>query len=536
MRWWAASGLVATLLAAGPPAGAQDVHEWILWDPSPEQPEDVEDGPAWGPPPPSFNGTSTVLVEWHADNRNGDPRDDDYGDAISRTQLVLEGGGWYASTRLDGVFFRDAPHDGARRDDLRVERVALGTEQQIGAFRLGVEAGDLYAQLGRGLVLSLRQMDELGVDVALRGAKVELTLPGDAWRMTVLGGVTNSVNLEMQRLHFVEDPVDAVAGARAEGRAGATTIGVHGAGVRAREAGVFGNDHTASFGGGVDTELGDATVGVEIDGQTRRRAGIHDDGWAAYATATLPIGDRVFLLAELKHYASFEAMRGSTSTGDRLPFGYSLPPTAEPEDQELLDNTDITGGRILADVVVPWGDSTADVSLGLFRDRRFDQWFAHAVGSLERRWESGVSAEVAAGYRREWDVATGDLRRAILAIGGDLTVPISGAWSVHGAVRDETHAEAVGQVRHVFHRGTATLEAQSGEDLAVAGGFEWDTQGDVEGVADTFAFGLVRWRASDALTLSGLFGTQRGGVKCLGGVCRTAPPFAGARLDASLRF
>jgi hypothetical protein len=52
-----------------------------------------------------------------------------------------------------------------------------------------VTAGDAYAQFGRGLTLSMRKVDELGIDTTVRGAKVQITR--DPFSVTAVAGFAN---------------------------------------------------------------------------------------------------------------------------------------------------------------------------------------------------------------------------------------------------------------------------------------------------------------------------------------------------------
>jgi hypothetical protein len=41
----------------------------------------------------------------------------------------------------------------------------------------------------------------------------------------------------------------------------------------------------------------------------------------------------------------------------------------------------------------------------------------------------------------------------------------------------------------------------------------------------------LAWEPTDAITLRSTVGSQRGGLKCVAGVCRDFPEFSGARLE-----
>lgn len=64
----------------------------------------------------------------------------------------------------------------------------------------GIDAtlGDFYAQLGRGLVLSVRKIDELSVDTTIRGGKLTLSKSFDKLRVggTFLGGLMNPLRVD----------------------------------------------------------------------------------------------------------------------------------------------------------------------------------------------------------------------------------------------------------------------------------------------------------------------------------------------------
>jgi hypothetical protein len=57
------------------------------------------------------------------------------------------------------------------------------------ASGLEVTAGDAYVQFGRGLTLSMRKVDELGIDTTVRGAKVQITR--DPFALTAVAGFAN---------------------------------------------------------------------------------------------------------------------------------------------------------------------------------------------------------------------------------------------------------------------------------------------------------------------------------------------------------
>lgn len=119
-----------------------------------------------------------------------------------------------------------------------------------------VTAGDVYAQFGRGLVLSVRKVDEIAVDTTIRGGKATYKLPlprGTKASVTGVGGYMNPVRIDEtsgrvlqapsqwffagmpqpQSTDYVTNPQpnyvpDRILGASAEGGIDQLTIGVHG--------------------------------------------------------------------------------------------------------------------------------------------------------------------------------------------------------------------------------------------------------------------------------------------------------------------
>ena len=59
---------------------------------------------------------------------------------------------------------------------------------------LELTAGDAYVQFGRGFVLSLRKVDELGIDTTVRGGK--LTFTSDPFAFTIVGGILNPTRID----------------------------------------------------------------------------------------------------------------------------------------------------------------------------------------------------------------------------------------------------------------------------------------------------------------------------------------------------
>lgn len=179
--------------------------------------------------------TNTAVTEYHFDNRNDyfdgvrkpGPKtkvDDNYFDYVDRFNVQVGYWRFRLNVRLDGQAYAGTIGPGNVSDHVLAETKHYGevpnrdtlvarsneylaevstrfrpgiypaklslTYQQPG---VDVTAGDFYAQLGRGLVLSVRKIDELAIDTTIRGAKVQISKALGGFRIggTLLGGLTN---------------------------------------------------------------------------------------------------------------------------------------------------------------------------------------------------------------------------------------------------------------------------------------------------------------------------------------------------------
>ena len=107
--------------------------------------------------------------------------------------------------------------------------------------------GDFYARFGHGLTLSLRRVDPLGLDTALRGGRLDLAL--GPVRVTALGGTANPQNLDPIVMRVVEQHDDLIAGAQVEVGGPAAWIAPYGLFVRAPGAASTGDDMRWILGG-----------------------------------------------------------------------------------------------------------------------------------------------------------------------------------------------------------------------------------------------------------------------------------------------
>ncbi|HRI65036.1 MAG TPA: DUF6029 family protein [Polyangium sp.] len=200
--------------------------------------------------PIGLDVTNTSVVDYRWNNRNNNlnsfnPRpivDDDYGEWINRFNAQATWWRFRVGVRVDSAvyFLTTTRNEGLRLAADQIAAVkarnpdAIVPEQVdyanrfyrelntrflntvypaklfVGYNQPGVDVtvGDFYAQLGRGMVLSIRKIDELAIDTTIRGAKVVLDRRFGKMRFgaTLLGG-------QMNPLRF-----DEVSGRRLHGR------------------------------------------------------------------------------------------------------------------------------------------------------------------------------------------------------------------------------------------------------------------------------------------------------------------------------
>ena len=178
--------------------------------------------------------SNTSELSYHFDNRNDAPIDattqtltpsqyvdDKYGEWLNRLHVRLFYWRFSFGLRLDSaVYIAPLSREGAQQlivdklghPDLDLENrfgrelhsrfgsVIYPAKLWLGYAQPGMEAtlGDFYAQLGRGLVLSVRKIDELGVDTTVRGGKlvVDKQLGDYKLNATLLGGQLNPVRVD----------------------------------------------------------------------------------------------------------------------------------------------------------------------------------------------------------------------------------------------------------------------------------------------------------------------------------------------------
>ena len=393
-----------------------------------------------GGSPVGLDVTEASSVAFNVDNRNlGNSAaverlaDDNWGLWYNRLNVQANWKKWQAGLRLDSALFFASPSPadiGLELLELRrggnldgpftpdeanffvLKTLEAGEELSnryinwvypakyyVGYTTPDVEltAGDFYAQLGRGLVLSVRKLDELSSDTTVRGARFTGRVKaGDVrLRLTGLGGVMNPLRIDEAsgRYISVDSSVtpgiigvteagmprtvdttfvpnatpsyapDRLVGAQIEGGTNVVKLGVQGSMLERQDPLTAGSMRSADRvrTGSVSVNVPDlddhGAAYLEVAMQDIEHDAAPDAGHAVYGSVTyLELPATVTL--EGKHYRRFYPLRANVDIGQAPEFNlvqYSAPPTTEAfwvdtafEEQ----NTCVTGGRAKTDFEV----------------------------------------------------------------------------------------------------------------------------------------------------------------------------------------
>ncbi len=448
-----------------------------------------------------------------------------------------------------------------------------------------LDVGDFYAAFGRGIVLSLVKLPEIDLDTSLLGARADVRT--EYVDVTVLGGLTNpqEVSMELRNLDIDKTELDVIAGANVKVRPHKSVEAtVHGVGYNLedddRSGAVGGTLRVNGIGGAVDLFAeGDAFL---YDPEAPVRS-----GYAVYASGTTYAGPLTLLL-EFKRYK--DAKLGAVvRNGPVVPTQYVKPPTLEYEAavtddvQKSIDSNDITGWRATGDLWFLTTDTTVSFLFGNSFDEQHHPGYSpqreisiHPMIALDQpiHISETVSMHVAGdvGYRHDFPRRDPEVEG-----GGDVFLPNAGllhykldvgltvgkhAWEIVSTyrrhaftlpeevcwVRDgETHCDRDdgyiatenalsytldGKYTLALHVDfTDRIQDQTGP-LAGIGNLKFDR----EFIASTYIGGELILKPVENLEVYVFWGSQKAGIVCTGGACRTVPAFTGVKSRVSVNF
>jgi hypothetical protein len=420
--------------------------------------------------------------------------------------------------------------------------------------------GDFYVSFGRGLVLSLRKLDELGIDTTLQGTR--FVFHDGPVAATLVAGVTNIQNVDQATGRFAGDPRDVIAGGRAEYRffdkvnVGAHVVG----GIHLRNASNLPqkrSDGMLMYGGNIDAPRLTRWLSLyaEAAGQMVVLSDRRSHGYALYGAATGYFGP-VAIVAEVKHYSTFQRWRSSVdgSFPEFVPVAYNQPPTAERILTELVAPTyDVSGARLRADWRVN-ANLLLYASYAYFSERGVPGGLHYhdPYGGAEIRWDQGRSHLFpSGGFRTERCGETrpenADCHRE--GIGGEFQQIGHVEWDFTQYLPRRLSVEAQGFA--LFRRGEGVLNPDNTVASWTEGnayfafkwtpylvfslGYEWSTRPSPR-INQHFFNGSVQYNITTATSIRVFAGGTRGGLRCISGVCRDFPSFTGALLELVVRL
>jgi len=482
--------------------------------------------------------TASSSAAWHTDR--------DYGDLFGRLNVAGTWDAWQASLRVDTATFIQPPEPEVD-DRYTLEKVAAGWAGRS----LEVSAGDAYVSFGRGLGLTLRKIDELGIDTTLRGAKL-LVHHGDL-SATLAAGTGNINNVDETTGTSADDPYDLIAGGQAQVLlADRLTVGGHATAVAFRDPlGLVPADHytdrSSVVGLVIDAPRLTERFGFYLEGieqEVRTEPGAeHPRGFGLYGTATGRLGPAT-LLFEGKAYGALTLLAPNLEEPAFQAVAYSSPPSVE-RVQQIIENppTDIAGGRLRLD----WAFSPGLLvygNLALFRD-----WLGYAdpdsgelvPGSIvdpyagaEVRWDQGRSWLIGSAGWRAVVVSGGTLVRRDAHVEIEAAQVLDERWSATVQVVHDERGKRDVLLDESYREGTVLAGVRLQPSLSVAAGYDYSTEPTQPHTH--YPSGQLGWDFTPSSGVRLFVGSARGGLKCVSGVCRQVPPFEGVKLTATVRF
>ncbi|GMV41921.1 MAG: hypothetical protein AMXMBFR64_36370 [Myxococcales bacterium] len=497
-----------------------------------------------------FDVTESLLIRWLDDNFDRNDRDDQVLGILSKTNLIVTAGPATAGVRLDvALFFNEAECGAGTESALCFFKDYIRPEKTWGTWDFGdasLTAGDVYASFGRGLVLSVRKIDELGIDTTIRGGRAALTT--GPLSVQVVAGATNVQNVDNTSQQFIEDPDDVLVGAEASlTLPGGVELGVRGVQAFFEGSASIGHEERTTI-GGASLSLGDlfGVAALYLEGAILRHtdegsgARIVDEGGAVYGSLSVFAGAFNVLL-EGKHYRKFQLQAADPRLAS---FGivYAEPPALERFDQIVPNNSDTTGGRLRAEYSV-LSTGTRIHANGLFyvyNNREEDPledgaWALHAYGGVRQDFGLGFFADVSGGWREERELLTDELVLKMWHAEGEVNLPLGGPHHLGLKVNHQSEVKRGVPLNHSFIRGQAIATWSLAPILRVAALYGYTTRNEVLEPVHNVA-GEVSWDFASWGTLTAFGGQIPGGILCVSGTCRSLPAFSGASLETVLRF
>jgi hypothetical protein len=267
---------------------------------------------------------------------------------------------------------------------------------------------------------------------------------------------------------------------------------------------------------------------------------------------------------EIKSYRNFFPLAASVNVSKASAFSnvaYSAPPTAETVTQDsefYFFNTCVTGGRDrldyrLSDNFLVYGalglfvtraeapggqcDATGKSTADKPTDTTNDVVDVNA--GIEWHFDEDKSIAFANATYRNDERETGVAYYREFAIQYSVTKFIAGPYSIELAGRHRHRQEDGQNLTGTSVTGEPWWEGEHNNALKIAPkwilsqGFEYTT---FVGLPTTYVNGGILYKFTSQSNVRAYVGQNRGGLRCVSGICRFFPAFSGARVEFTLRF
>ncbi len=425
-------------------------------------------------------------------------------------------GGVFRAYQLSSPTYNPAEID-VPLAEVRQRYASLEREQ------LHLRAGHFYSTFGHGLALRSFEDIDLEHDTVLDGLLAEYSFSGAD--ITALAG---TVDEPLSETRYRRHEVRAVRASRSI----ADWLNVAGSVVERASnkedddplvTGTLGRSEDLLLGGELEAWMGPVTVAAEYVGREGDdgEIGIEDiEGHAAYAAATVAL-PWATLFGEYKDY-------------DRFHHFLVNPPTAVREHLWTLMNRATYEPKLddergyLIEAIVPLGESITVLG-GASEARNHDADLSHwEMFAQADTWIGETSLSGGAAWSREYELGKFVEHKTA---GAEVIMPLPSGQPLELQVQVGETTDIV-ETTSMDYLVSMTVYTVSGITLAtVVEGTDDESE-----AKDVWAMVEVKSLLADDVELGLSFGSERGGLKCSGGVCRVEPEFAGARVRLTTYF
>ena len=441
--------------------------------------------------------------------------------------------------RLDSIVYNNPPS--AERFETQVipERLQLNYEDKS----WNLTGGDFYRQLGRGLLLSLRKGDEVATDIAIRGGQAQWS--NESEKLSAFGGFTNPVNVDPVNMQTLEDLNDVIVGTEWVSRSiPGIRFGLHSMALLPDENLIDSSYRDYRMGDGFWLQTGKFLdrFSLYLEGAhlAKRSAGKKSQGYAGYMTLDASVGDNQLLLEAMA--LDNMGVEGSKNGATQKLESYTKPPTLERIRDEVPSSTDVLGGRVAFSM--PFRESGMSLTLNAMARlnnrkviNKLWEWHGYSVFEFKSsELHQRLKAEV--GYRRDYSPEQKLIQKEMAHAYIDFGQGIGNSMELRLTTDTEYRARPSEDptVLEWYIRGSTYLGLEDARWGSATFELGYDES---ESFADKpwlFYAGILSVDVWDAHQLRLTAGTQRGGLKCVAGVCRIFPAFKGAKLEWVARY